>query len=127
MNAVLDWIAAGCLLVGALLSFAAGVGLVRLPDLLSRMHTTAKPQVLGLILILAGIGIRLAPDPRVGVLLLVALFQVMTVPVATHIAARVTYRTSRVRSDLLVVDELRDRLDAEKASGADGASGPSGG
>ena len=35
---------------------AAGVGLVRFPDLLARTHTAAKPQVLGLILLLFGLG-----------------------------------------------------------------------
>ncbi|WP_106582699.1 monovalent cation/H(+) antiporter subunit G [Murinocardiopsis flavida] len=115
METVLEWVALGCLLGGALLSFAAGVGLVRFPDLLSRLHTAAKPQILGLILILIGIGLRLAPDPQVGILLLVALFQLLTVPVAAHIAGRVTYRTSRVRRDLLVIDELRDQLDEDKA------------
>ncbi|RCV54767.1 monovalent cation/H(+) antiporter subunit G [Marinitenerispora sediminis] len=110
MTAVLDWIALGCLLGGALLSFAAGVGLVRFPDLLSRMHTAAKPQILGLLLILVGIGLRMAPDPRVGILVLVALFQLLTVPVAAHIAGRAAYRTGRVRRDLLAIDELRDEL-----------------
>ncbi|WP_199850716.1 cation:proton antiporter, partial [Thermobifida fusca] len=45
---ILDWISVILLLLGAALSFAAGVGLVRFPDLLSRMHTAAKPQVMGL-------------------------------------------------------------------------------
>ena len=33
---------------------AAGVGVVRFPDLLARMHAGTKPQVLGLVLLLAG-------------------------------------------------------------------------
>ncbi|TDQ49974.1 monovalent cation/H(+) antiporter subunit G [Actinorugispora endophytica] len=113
MTEVLDWIAIVLLLAGAALSFAAGVGLVRFPDLLSRMHTAAKPQIVGLALILAGIGLRLYPDPRVGVLALILLFQIFTVPVASHIAGRVAYRTGRVRSDLIAVDELQEQLDRD--------------
>lgn len=118
---VLDWIAILCILAGALLSFVAGVGLVRFPDLLSRMHAAAKPQVLGLLLVLVGIGLRIAPQEETGVfsvgtLLLVGLFQVVTVPVAGHIAARVGYRTGRIRRDLVVTDELSDRLDARSPS-----------
>ncbi|WP_179646411.1 monovalent cation/H(+) antiporter subunit G [Spinactinospora alkalitolerans] len=101
------------MLVGAALSFAAGVGLVRFPDLLSRLHTSTKPQILGLLLILVGLGLRLAPEPRVGILLLIALFQILTVPVAGHIAGRVTYRTGRARGDLIAIDELRERLNED--------------
>ncbi|MEV2275724.1 monovalent cation/H(+) antiporter subunit G [Nocardiopsis sp. NPDC049922] len=124
---VLDWLAALCLLVGAALSLVAGVGLVRFPDLLSRMHTAAKPQVLGLLLVLVGIGLRIAPQDtgvfNVGTLILVGLFQVLTVPVAGHIAARVAYRTGRIREDLLATDELAHRIAERRGGGADGSRG----
>ncbi|GAB3728046.1 monovalent cation/H(+) antiporter subunit G [Nocardiopsis nanhaiensis] len=123
MITVLDWVAILCILVGALLSLVAGVGLVRFPDLLSRMHTAAKPQVLGMLLVLLGIGLRLMPVEETGVfdfgtLILVGLFQIVTVPVAGHIAARVGYRTGRIRHDLIVTDELADRLAAKQGDKA---------
>ena len=116
---VLDWIAILCILAGAMLSFVAGVGLIRFPDLLSRMHAAAKPQVLGLLLVLVGIALRILPQEEtgtfsIGTLILVGVFQVVTVPVAGHIAARVGYRTGRIRHDLVVTDELADRLDAKR-------------
>ncbi|MFD3685247.1 monovalent cation/H(+) antiporter subunit G [Nocardiopsis sp. NPDC058631] len=115
---VLDWIAILCLLVGAFFSLVAGIGLIRFPDLLARMHTTAKPQVLGLLLVLVGIGIRLIPEEtnvfNIGTLLLVGLFQIVTVPVAGHIVARVGYRTGRIREDLIVRDELAEKLAAKQ-------------
>ena len=43
---VLDVVALACLLAGALLCLTAGLGLVRFPDVLSRMHAGTKPQVL---------------------------------------------------------------------------------
>lgn len=114
---VLDWIAILFLLAGALLTLVAGIGLVRFPDLLSRMHTAAKPQVLGLLLVLVGLAIRLVPVEtnvfNIGTLALVSLFQIVTVPVGGHIAARVGYRSGRIRHDLLVEDALADRI-AEK-------------
>lgn len=127
---VLDWIAILCILAGAMLSFVAAVGLVRFPDLLSRMHAAAKPQVLGLLLVLVGIALRLVPQEdtgtfSVGTLLLVGIFQVVTVPVAGHIAARVGYRTGRIREDLVVTDELADRLDAKRRAEAAQKSGGS--
>ncbi|HEX5200436.1 MAG TPA: monovalent cation/H(+) antiporter subunit G, partial [Actinoplanes sp.] len=51
MRTLADILAGACLVSGALLSLAAGVGLLRFPDLLSRMHAATKPQVLGLLLI----------------------------------------------------------------------------
>ncbi|HJE61878.1 MAG TPA: monovalent cation/H(+) antiporter subunit G [Nocardiopsis listeri] len=112
---VLDRVAILCILAGALLSFIAAIGLIRFPDLLSRMHAVSKPQVLGLLLVLLGIGLRLLPAEETGVfsfgtLFLVGLFQVVTVPVAAHIVARVGYRTGRIRRDLVSTDELADRL-----------------
>lgn len=106
MNAVLDVAAAVCLLAGALLSLAAGVALVRFPDLLSRMHAATKPQVLGLLLVLVGCGLRLREAVDITTLVLVAVFQLGTAPVAAHMVGRAGYRNRQVRDDLLLVDEL---------------------
>ena len=105
-DAVADAVAAVCLLAGALLAFAAGVGLVRFPELLARMHAATKPQVLGLILMLIGLALRIRSEPAVWMLVLVAAFQLLTAPVASHMVGRAGYRTGKVRSELLVVDEL---------------------
>src|SRR3712207_7091206 len=48
VGTVADVLASVCLLGGAFLAFAAGVGVLRFPDLLSRMHAGTKPQTLGL-------------------------------------------------------------------------------
>ncbi|VTR75657.1 monovalent cation/H(+) antiporter subunit G [Cellulomonas hominis] len=105
-DAVADVAAAVCLLGGALLAFAAGVGVLRFPDLLSRMHAGTKPQVLGLVLVLIGLSLRLRSGSAVWALVLVALFQMLTAPVAAHLVGRAGFRTGKVRRDLLVVDEL---------------------
>jgi multicomponent Na+:H+ antiporter subunit G len=108
--AVADTLAAACLLLGALLAVIAAVGVLRFPDVLTRMHSATKPQVLGLLLILIGLGMRLRDPGAVGVLLLVALFQLATAPVASHMVGRSAFRSGQVRHDLLVVDELSDVL-----------------
>lgn len=100
-------VAAGiCLVSGAFLAFAAGVGVLRFPDLLARMHAGTKPQVLGLILLLLGEALRVRNLQVFGMLLLIAIFQLLTAPVAAHMVGRAGYRTGKVRSELLVVDEL---------------------
>jgi multicomponent Na+:H+ antiporter subunit G len=105
-DGVADVVAAVCLATGALLALVAAVGVLRFPDVLSRMHSATKPQVLGLLLILVGLGFRLRDSGSVGILLLVALFQLVTSPIASHMVGRASFRAGQVRRDLLVVDEL---------------------
>ena len=106
MQVLADVVAIGCLVAGAFLCLAAGVGLLRFPDVLSRMHAGTKPQVLGVLLIMAGAAIRLHGWSETWMLLLVAAFQLLTAPVSAHMISRVAYRRRHVRRDLLVVDEL---------------------
>ncbi|GAA1595380.1 monovalent cation/H(+) antiporter subunit G [Actinoplanes couchii] len=106
VTAILDAVAGICLIGGALLSLAAGVGLLRFPDLLSRMHAATKTQVLGLLLILAGTAIRLGTVVDITTLVLVGVFQLVTAPVAAHMVGRTAYRAGLFRRDLLITDEL---------------------
>jgi multicomponent Na+:H+ antiporter subunit G len=48
--------------------------------------------------------------PVLWTVLLVALFQLLTAPVAAHMVGRAGYRTGKVSSDRLVVDELTSDL-----------------
>ena len=58
-SAIGDVVVAVCFLAGSFLALVAGIGLVRFPDLLARTHVAAKPQVLGLLLMLIGLSLRL--------------------------------------------------------------------
>src|SRR3954447_20437536 len=107
---VADVVAALCLVIGALLTLIAAVGILRFPDVLTRMHSATKPQVLGLLLVLAGLGLRLRDPGSIGLLGLVALFQLVTTPVASHMVGRAAFRAGQVRQDLLIVDELTSGL-----------------
>ena len=121
MSTVADVLAAILLLAGAFLSFAAGMGLMRFPDLLGRMHAATKPQVLGMMLMTLGLALRIRTTPVVWMLVLVALFQMLTSPVAAHMVSRAGYRTGKVRRDLLVVDELTRDLETARAAAGEGA------
>lgn len=103
---VADAIAAACFLLGALLSLLAALGVLRLPDLLSRMHAASKPQVLGLVFVLTGLAFRLREPEVVGLLVLIVLSQLLTTPVANHMLGRASIRAGQVRHELLIVNEL---------------------
>lgn len=105
-----DVVAVVLLLAGSFLCLTAGLGLVRFPDVLTRMHSATKPQVLGLILVLLGLAFRLRDLGSLGLLFLVALFQLVTSPIASHMVGRASFRAGQVRRDLLVVDELSPTL-----------------
>ncbi len=106
MTALLDWAAAILVLGGSLFAFTAAVGLVRFPDTVSRMHPSTKTQVLGLVLVLVGAGIRLRGSVDVGMLVLAALFTVIVSPVFAHLVGRTAYRERGLRVDLMTRDEM---------------------
>lgn len=111
---LLEMLVAGCLVAGGLLSLLAGIALVRFPDVLSRMHAATKPQVLGVLLILLALAVSLRDGPDLATLVLIGGFQLATAPLTAQMIGRAAYRTGRVRSDLLVVDELADRGDGPR-------------
>jgi len=112
---VADVLSAVFLIGGSALAFAAGVGVLRFRSLLSRTHAAAKPQSLGLALVLAGLALRLRDPSASAALLLVVVFTFMTAPVSAHLLARSGYRTGKTDPSDLVVDELGEAIAAEAA------------
>ena len=110
----LDLAAAICLFLAAVLSLAAGVGLVRFPDALSRLHAATKPQVLGLIFVVVAIALSARSLSVLLALVPVVVFQMLTAPIAAHMIGRAGYRTKNFRRELLAIDELESAV--ERAS-----------
>lgn len=115
-------VAAVLLILGTGLSAISGFGLLRYPDVLSRMHAATKPQVLGLFLVLAGLGFALQTWAVVPVLIVAWLMQLVTAPVSAHLVGRATYRSHHLDPAHIAVDDLatavqeQDRLEAERRS-----------
>lgn len=57
MSEILEVIGALLMVLGALLAAIGALGLLRLPDLYSRLHAATKPQTLGLLLVLGGLAL----------------------------------------------------------------------
>ncbi|WP_104086199.1 monovalent cation/H(+) antiporter subunit G [Arthrobacter sp. GMC3] len=112
VDGVINVLTAICLLGGALMSLAAAIGLLRFPDLMSRMHAATKPQVLGLFLMLAAVGLQMRAWSLVPILIVAWLFQLLTVPVSAHMVGRAGYRTKHRRPELLSTDELNAVVEA---------------
>ncbi|MET4622348.1 multicomponent Na+:H+ antiporter subunit G [Arthrobacter sp. 2762] len=106
VDAVIDAVTAVFLVVGALMSLGAAIGLLRFPDLMSRMHAATKPQVLGLFLMLAAMGLQMRTWWVWPVLVVAWIFQLLTAPVSAHMVGRSAYRTKHGHRELLTKDEL---------------------
>jgi multicomponent Na+:H+ antiporter subunit G len=110
-DAIADILTSVFLLLGAFLSLAAGIGLLRFPDAIARMHATTKPQILGLTFILLGIALQ---ERRVSTILALATllaFQMMTAPISAHMIGRAGYRTGIIAEGSLLVDELGEAIE----------------
>ena len=114
MTEIVMWVGVVLLFTGCLLTLVAALGLLRFDDLLAKQHAATKPQVLGLILMTSGVALIIGSPAVAWTVILVIAFQLVTAPIAAHMVGRAGYRTGRVRSDRLVVDELGDDLDEKK-------------
>jgi multicomponent Na+:H+ antiporter subunit G len=85
---LLDALSWGLLLSGSMIVLVGGLGLIRLPDVFTRMHATGLTDTLGAGLILLGLVVQ-AGLTLVSVKLLLILFLLLfTGPTSTHALAR---------------------------------------
>jgi multicomponent Na+:H+ antiporter subunit G len=110
----------GSIIVGALviggasLVALAGLGILRLPDPLTRASAVSKAAALGLLLIIFAAIIDDWSPRTVIVLILVLIAHLVTVPLSGLALARAAYRSGTARAPVTTVDEPseRDRRDA---------------
>ncbi len=81
------------LFLGAAFTAVAGLGLLRLPDVYVRMHASTKAGTLGAGLILLGVALHFGTPDTVARALVVALFLMLTAPMAAHLIGRAAYRS----------------------------------
>jgi len=95
------------LVLGVALILLAGVGVLRLPDVLTRANAATKATGLGLAAVLLGAAVRF-DDPRAWVVLGAAvLVQFATSPVSGHVIGRAAYRSGAPLWEGTTSDDLR--------------------
>ncbi|MCS3902926.1 multicomponent Na+:H+ antiporter subunit G [Methylohalomonas lacus] len=99
------------LLLGAALILIAAIGVVRMPDLMLRMHATSKAGALGGGLLAVAGGLHFADTDVMVRAIAIVVFVVMTAPIAAHAIARAGYFVGVPFWDRTLKDELRERLD----------------
>ncbi len=111
-----DLLAAILLAFGALVTFLAAYGVLRMPDSLTRMQATSKATTLGVGCVLLSV---IVAFDDVGVrtkAALVVLFLFVTQPIAAHLMARAAYVSGSPLWEGTVADEMKEHVD-----GADGS------
>lgn len=118
-------------LFGAVLTLMAAIGVVRFPDVLSRMHSLTKASTLGFVLVAVGVALNLRTANDITSALLAAGLQILTLPVAANLISRSTYLAEGIPHQVDSIDELaearrRARLAAEpdEVPGRAGDDGP---
>ena len=113
MALVLDIISWLLLLTGGAFSIIGGIGMLRLPDMFTRMHAAGITDTLGAGLILIGLLVQAGPTIVTVKLILVLAFLFFTSPTATHALAQAALGAG-VKPQLAADDR--------PAQGEDGAS-----
>lgn len=105
MHEFMQVLSAGVMLLGAVLVLVAMIGVTRFPDVFCRAHALGKGLTLGLMTML--FGLWLDPDTQVSGLKIIAaiFFQFVTLPVASHLLARLSYEKNLPRVERKGDDE----------------------
>jgi nicotinate-nucleotide pyrophosphorylase (carboxylating) len=119
-----EFVAAALLLTGAAFTLVGGLGVLRMPDLLLRMHATTKAGALGAGLVALSAAVYFAETAVVVRAISILAFVVITAPIAAHVIGRAGYFKGVPLWERSVKDALKDKLDVKSgylASGLEGA------
>lgn len=121
---MIDIIAGALVITGAVLTLLGAIGLVRFPDVLTRMHAATKAATLGVILATGAAALEVDTFAAVSLLLLVTGLLVLSAPLGASLLARAAYRdpgTPRTlpdRDDLAGVESEEESTDTSDRPGA---------
>ncbi len=105
---MIDYLTGMLLIAGSFFCLVAALGVIRLPDPLTRMHAATKAGSLGAGLL---VGAHALFYQEAGIFLravsIIALL-LFTAPVAAHIIARTSHRSGEAISERTWIDELKE-------------------
>ena len=88
MTLLVDFLSWACILAGGALSVIGGIGMIRLPDLFTRMHAAGVIDTLGMGLIILGLIFQGGFTLVTVKLIIIVVFIIFTSPTATHALAK---------------------------------------
>ena len=102
------------LLMGGILSLIAAAGVLRMPDIFTRMHAATKVGTVGVSSITIGLMIHFGSITVISRGILVIAFFLLTAPVAAHMIARAAYRSGVSLWILTRIDEWKTHGEIEQ-------------
>lgn len=97
--------------IGAAFCLLAGVGILRMPDIYTRMQASTKAGTLGIACLIIGVGIHFS-DTLTGLeAALVVAFLFLTAPIASHLIARASYIMNVAPWEKNVIDDMASCYD----------------
>jgi multicomponent Na+:H+ antiporter subunit G len=116
IDAIQNYLAAALILSGSAFALTAAIGLVRLPDLYTRMHAASKAGTLGSCAVLLALAVH-ADDPAISLRALAGiLFFLLTVPISSHLLAKAAHGAGYGLWERSVRDDLQAQLKSETNS-----------
>lgn len=112
METLLALLTSLLLLVGAVFALSASVGMLRLPDLYSRMHAASKAGTVGSGLMLLALAVH-ADDIGIATRCIAGVvFFLLTAPISAHLLAKAAYSVGYRLSPLSVHDDMQSGSDS---------------
>lgn len=98
LEAVLPWLADAFVVLGVFVITIGVYGMIRMPDVYTRLHAASKSVFLGVISLLAAS--TMTGDPEIILrVLLIAVILIITTPVSAHVVGKAAYiRRERMRA-----------------------------
>jgi multicomponent Na+:H+ antiporter subunit G len=93
-------------LAGAFFSLLAAIGVIRFPDVYTRMHAATKAPAFGILLFLIASVFFFADLYTTVISLMIVVFIFLSAPVASHIISRVAHLLDTEISGKTSIDEL---------------------
>ena len=104
---MIDILTAILWVAGSAFALLAAVGVLRMPDVFTRMQASTKASTLGVGCLLLGTALQLGDFGSVIRVLSIGAFLLLTTPVAAHVIARASYLADVPLWDGTVLDERR--------------------
>jgi multicomponent Na+:H+ antiporter subunit G len=106
--------------IGLFFSLSGAVGIVRMPDLYTRIQCSSKTVTLGAIPLLVALAVAKGPVSNYGGRALIVAFLLFVFsPVASHSLARAAYKRGLPMWEKSVIDQVQARHDRARDGGRD--------
>lgn len=99
------------LIIGMLFVFLAALGLVKMPDLYSRMQTATKASTMGVLCVFVSLALFCSTIATVTQSAMVIFFVILTAPISAHMLGRSAYIRGNPLWEGTTIDELEQDKD----------------